>query len=51
MSRNKSLNELLEEASKLHGHFGPFLVLGVKLALFAEESLGAEIEECFIEVP
>ncbi len=49
--RNKSINELLEEATKLHGHFGPFLVLGVKLTLYAEESLGAEVEECFLEVP
>jgi len=51
MSKNKSLNELLEEAAESHGHFGPFLVLGVRLALFAEESLGAQIEECFLEVP
>jgi len=51
MSRSKSLDQLLEEATKHHGHFGPFLVLGVRLALFAEESLGIKIEECFLEVP
>jgi len=51
MSRKEPLNRLLEEATRLHGHFGPFLVLGVKLALFAEESLGAEVEGCFLEVP
>jgi len=51
MSRDKPLIELLEEATELHGHFGPFLVLGVKLALYAKESLGTEVEECFLEVP
>ena len=30
---------LIENAEKLHGHLGPFLVIGVKMSLFAMKNL------------
>lgn len=42
--------ELLEKAVKLHGHLGPFLVLGVKMCLLAERRLGGTVQRCEIEV-
>ena len=37
-------NDLLEGAVKFHGHFGPFLVLGLRAALTGVNYLG---EDCF----
>jgi formylmethanofuran dehydrogenase subunit E len=42
-------NQLLEKAVKLHGHLGPFLVLGLKVGLRAKEILGAKPEKCELE--
>jgi formylmethanofuran dehydrogenase subunit E len=39
----------LEKAVKLHGHLGPFLVLGLKMSLQAEEILGEKPAKCIIE--
>jgi len=36
---------LLERAVKLHGHLGPFLVLGLRMALKADEVLG-RLKDC-----
>jgi hypothetical protein len=35
--------ELLEKAVSLHGHLGPFLVLGLKMGLRAESSIGKPV--------
>ncbi|MEM3730487.1 MAG: FmdE family protein [Candidatus Bathyarchaeia archaeon] len=41
--------KLLEKAVKLHGHLGPFLVLGLKMSLRAEEVLGQKPNRCELE--
>jgi formylmethanofuran dehydrogenase subunit E len=41
--------KLLENAVRLHGHLGPFLVLGLKMSLRAKEVLGEKPEECEVE--
>ncbi|MGB9853647.1 MAG: FmdE family protein [Candidatus Bathyarchaeales archaeon] len=41
--------ELLEKAVRLHGHSGPFLVLGLKMSLRAEEILNEKPAKCIIE--
>jgi len=41
--------ELLADAVRLHGHLGPFLVLGLKMSLLAKETLGQEPDRCKIE--
>ncbi len=41
--------KLLEAAVRLHGHLGPFLVLGLKMSLHAKEILGERPERCEIE--
>ena len=41
--------DLLKKAVKLHGHLGPFLVLGLKMGLLAEELSGGKIRSCKVE--
>jgi len=41
--------ELLEKAVKLHGHLGPFLVLGLKMSLKAREILGVKPKMCTVK--
>ena len=41
--------ELLEGAVRLHGHLGPFLVLGLKMGLRANRILGEKPEKCKVE--
>lgn len=38
--QNKELEGLLEKAVDWHGHFGPFLVLGVRMGLVGTRELG-----------
>jgi formylmethanofuran dehydrogenase subunit E len=40
---------LLENAVRLHGHLGPFLVLGMKMSLRAEEIFGGKPSKCELE--
>lgn len=40
--------ELLENAVRLHGHLGPFLVLGLKMSLRAKKILGRKPSRCEI---
>jgi len=40
---------LLDKAVKLHGHLGPFLVLGLKMSLRAKKILGRKPSKCEIE--
>lgn len=41
--------KLLDEAVNLHGHLGPFLVLGLKMSLQAKEVLGEKPVKCEVE--
>ncbi|MGB9741441.1 MAG: FmdE family protein [Candidatus Bathyarchaeales archaeon] len=41
--------KLLEKAVRLHGHLGPFLVLGLRMSLRAKEILGEKPEWCAVE--
>jgi formylmethanofuran dehydrogenase subunit E len=41
--------KLLENAVRLHGHLGPFLVLGLKRGLRSERILGEKPEKCEME--
>jgi formylmethanofuran dehydrogenase subunit E len=38
--KNQDLNEQLQFAADLHGHFGPFLALGVRMGLLGLQELG-----------
>jgi len=40
----------LERAVELHGHLGPFLILGLKMGLRAERLLGGRVRTCEVEV-
>jgi formylmethanofuran dehydrogenase subunit E len=40
--RSRSLNEQLQLATDLHGHFGPFLALGVRMGLYGLRKLGVK---------
>jgi len=40
--KNQDLNERLQFAADLHGHFGPFLALGVRMGLYGLRELGAK---------
>jgi len=42
--------DLLKKAVKLHGHLGPFLVLGLKMGLLAERILGGRVQSCEAKV-
>ena len=41
----KDLSELIEFARKLHGHVGPYLVLGLKMGLAVKNALGINGQE------
>lgn len=47
MSQYVSL-ELLNKAVGFHGHLGPFLVLGLRMGLIAEEKLGRKPRKCIV---
>ncbi|MFQ6086485.1 MAG: FmdE family protein [Candidatus Bathyarchaeia archaeon] len=40
--QKQELEEIIEKAVGLHGHFGPFMVLGVRMGLIALRELGAK---------
>lgn len=42
--KHEITSELLDEAIRFHGHLGPFLVLGLKAGLYANDALG---KDCF----
>lgn len=46
----KDFDSLLKDGVEAHGHLGPFLVIGMKLALMAEELLGDKIERCEVTI-
>ncbi len=41
-NQTDKIKKILDEAIKFHGHLGPFLVLGLKAGLFANEVLGKD---------
>jgi len=41
-SQKQGLNTLLKAATDLHGHFGPFLTLGLRIGLLGLRELGAK---------
>ncbi|PIX31849.1 hypothetical protein COZ60_02315 [Candidatus Bathyarchaeota archaeon CG_4_8_14_3_um_filter_42_8] len=41
--------KLLEDAVRLHGHLGPFLVLGMRMSLRAKKILGEKPQKCEVE--
>ncbi|MDH5770220.1 MAG: formylmethanofuran dehydrogenase subunit E family protein [Candidatus Bathyarchaeota archaeon] len=42
--------KILEGAVKLHGHLGPFLVIGLRMSLLAEKVLGGKPTMCEVKV-
>jgi formylmethanofuran dehydrogenase subunit E len=40
VNNGKELESLIKNAEKLHGHLGPFLVIGVRMGSIAERVLG-----------
>jgi len=47
---NFNVENALKRAVKIHGHLGPFLVLGVKMGLLAKSLLNKGIQKCEVEV-
>jgi formylmethanofuran dehydrogenase subunit E len=46
MSQPKELTEIIKFARKLHGHVGPFLVIGLKMGVVAKKALNVSDAEC-----
>jgi len=42
MPENNALEEAIKDAVRLHGHLGPFLVIGVRMGLLAKETLRSD---------
>jgi len=49
-NQKQSLNTLLRVATDLHGHFGPFLALGVRAGLVGLRELGAKAGDTQLHV-
>ncbi|MEM3824040.1 MAG: formylmethanofuran dehydrogenase subunit E family protein, partial [Candidatus Bathyarchaeia archaeon] len=45
MAVEEELESVIKDAEKLHGHLGPFLVIGVRIGETAKEVLLANLEE------
>ena len=41
--------DILDKAISLHGHLGPFLILGVKIGLFIKKFWDEEIDLCILK--
>jgi formylmethanofuran dehydrogenase subunit E len=46
MENLKEIQLMINDARRLHGHLGPFLVIGVKMGMAAKKALGVSNEEC-----
>jgi formylmethanofuran dehydrogenase subunit E len=42
----KELRLMIDSAQKLHGHLGPFLVIGVRMGMTAKKALKVSDEQC-----
>jgi len=47
---NSNVENALKRAVEIHGHLGPFLVLGVKMGLLAQSLLNKGVQKCEVEV-
>jgi len=46
MQSQKELKLAIDNAQKLHGHLGPFLVLGVRMGIIAKKALSVSDDQC-----
>lgn len=49
-SEKDRLKSLIEDAEKLHGHLGPFLVIGVRMGIIAQKTLNEKMHAT-VKVP
>jgi formylmethanofuran dehydrogenase subunit E len=47
---NSNIENALKRAVEIHGHLGPFLVLGMKMGLQAKSLLNKGVQRCEVEV-
>lgn len=48
--RSNKLDSTIEKAHELHGHLGPFLVVGVRIGEYAKKTLKGEMK-AFVRIP
>jgi formylmethanofuran dehydrogenase subunit E len=46
MQSQKELELMIDDAQKLHGHLGPFLVIGVRMGMIAKKALSVSDNQC-----
>jgi formylmethanofuran dehydrogenase subunit E len=46
MQSQEELKVMIENAQKLHGHLGPFLVIGVRMGMIAKKALSVSDDQC-----
>jgi formylmethanofuran dehydrogenase subunit E len=46
MQSQKELKLMIDDAQKLHGHLGPFLVIGVRMGMIAKKALSVSDDQC-----
>jgi formylmethanofuran dehydrogenase subunit E len=46
MPIKKELELMIDNAQKLHGHLGPFLVIGVRMGMIARKALSVSDDRC-----
>jgi formylmethanofuran dehydrogenase subunit E len=46
MQSQKELELMIDNAQKLHGHLGPFLVIGVRMGMIAKKALSVSDDQC-----
>jgi len=46
MQNKEELKVMIDNAQKLHGHLGPFLVRGVRMGMIAKKILGVSDDKC-----
>ena len=48
MQNPKELWTTIDKAQKLHGHLGPFLVIGVRMGMIAKKTLNLSEKQCVL---
>jgi len=46
MQNKEELKAMIDNAQKLHGHLGPFLVIGVRMGMIAKKALSVSDDQC-----
>jgi formylmethanofuran dehydrogenase subunit E len=46
MQNEEELKLMIDNAQKLHGHLGPFLVIGVRMGMIAKKALSVSDDQC-----